>query len=97
MPDPRALLSTLLYCLWLPTSNILSALRFVLSPFCALAQFTFLPVAHLLHTLYAVVSLPFRLHLLERIEVRWPCHYDAHQTTYHILQTTTHAKAATPC
>jgi hypothetical protein len=71
MADARAVLSTILYCLWLPTSKILSAVSFVLSPFWALAQFTFLPVAYLLQTIYAVVSFPFRLHLLERIEVGW--------------------------
>ncbi|KAF2446441.1 hypothetical protein P171DRAFT_357484 [Karstenula rhodostoma CBS 690.94] len=68
MADGRAILSTILYCLWLPISKILSAVVFILSPFWALAQFIFLPVAYLLKTIYAFVSFPFRLHLLERIE-----------------------------
>ncbi|KAK7180839.1 uncharacterized protein CC84DRAFT_722455 [Paraphaeosphaeria sporulosa] len=68
MADARAILSIILYCLWLPTSKILSAIIFILSPFWALAQFILLPAVYLLKSIYAVVSFPFRLHLLERIE-----------------------------
>ncbi|KAF9733633.1 hypothetical protein PMIN01_07976 [Paraphaeosphaeria minitans] len=68
MADARAVLSVILHCLGLFTSIILSAIIFILSPFCALAHFILLPVIYLLGSIYAAVSFPFRLHLLERIE-----------------------------
>jgi hypothetical protein len=70
MAAAPSVLSIILYCLWWPTRKILSAISFVLSPIWALAHFVFLPVTYLLQAIYAVVSLPFRLHLLERMEVR---------------------------
>ena len=69
MADARTTLSTVLYCIWWPFSHILSAARAILSPFWALAQFVFLPVVYLVQGLLVIVLLPFRLHVLERIEV----------------------------
>ncbi|KAL5395584.1 hypothetical protein PMIN06_007246 [Paraphaeosphaeria minitans] len=71
MADARAVLSVILHCLGLFTSIILSAIIFILSPFCALAHFILLPVIYLLGSIYAAVSFPFRLHLLERIETMY--------------------------
>lgn len=69
MADARAILSTVLYCAWWPTSKLLLAIRAILSPFWAILQFVFLPLIYLVHAILAVILLPFRLHLLERFEV----------------------------
>ncbi|KAF2253906.1 hypothetical protein BU26DRAFT_516174 [Trematosphaeria pertusa] len=68
MADARAILSTVLYCAWWPTSKLLLAIRAILSPFWAILQFVFLPLIYLVHAILAVILLPFRLHLLERFE-----------------------------
>jgi hypothetical protein len=69
MADPRTILSTVLYYLWWPTSKILYAIQVVLSPFWAILQFIFLPVTFLLRAILTVFLFPFRLHILERVEV----------------------------
>ncbi|KAF1974646.1 hypothetical protein BU23DRAFT_97116 [Bimuria novae-zelandiae CBS 107.79] len=68
MADVWRIIFTILFYLWWPTSKLLSAIAFALSPFWALAQFVFLPVAYLAEGIYAILSFPFRLHILERIE-----------------------------
>lgn len=69
MADTRAILSTVLYCLWWPTSKIIYAIHTILSPFWAALQFIFLPVTYLLQGILTIILFPFRLHILERIEV----------------------------
>ncbi|KAK3202412.1 hypothetical protein GRF29_161g1120846 [Pseudopithomyces chartarum] len=68
MANTGTILSTLLFCLWWPTSKLLSVFALVLSPFWAVLQFVLLPVIYLAHAVYAVLSLPFKLNILERIE-----------------------------
>ncbi|KAJ4302734.1 hypothetical protein N0V90_001624 [Kalmusia sp. IMI 367209] len=68
MTDARAVLSTVLYCLWWPVTKILLAIGIILSPFWSVAQFILLPVTYLVQGLLAVILFPFRLHILERIE-----------------------------
>lgn len=70
MADARAVLSTVLFCFWWPTSKLLAAIAFVLSPFLRVLHFVLLPVIYLARAIYAILAFPFRLHVLERIEVR---------------------------
>ena len=69
MADTRAVLSTILYCLWYPTTKLLQLLVTILSPIWAIAQFILLPVTYLIQGLLAIILFPLRLHILERIEV----------------------------
>ena len=69
MADTRTILSTVLYCLWWPASKIIYAIQAILSPFWAALQFILLPVTYLVQALLTVVLFPFRVHILERIEV----------------------------
>ena len=70
MANTGAILSTLLFCLWWPMSKLLSVFALVLSPFWAVLQFVLLPVIYLARAIFAVLSFPFKLNILERIEVR---------------------------
>ncbi|KAF2680567.1 hypothetical protein K458DRAFT_311254 [Lentithecium fluviatile CBS 122367] len=68
MADTRAIVSTVLYCLWWPTSKIIYAIQTILSPFWTILQFVFLPLTYLLHAVLSIILFPFRHHILDRIE-----------------------------
>lgn len=68
--DARTVFSNTLYILWWPTSKILGAIRYILSPFWTLIRFIFLPLTHLIQAILSVVLFPFRVDVLERIEVK---------------------------
>ncbi|KAF2638907.1 hypothetical protein P280DRAFT_470923 [Massarina eburnea CBS 473.64] len=68
MVDASTILAAIVYILWWPTSAILSVTRFILAPFWSLLQFFFLPITCLVHAILALVLLPFRVDILERIE-----------------------------
>lgn len=96
MANTGTILSTLLFCLWWPTSKLLSVFALVLSPFWAVLQFVLLPVIYLAHAVYAVLSLPFKLNILERIEVRsFPPRLRA-RIIYHLKPMHTHTVLQSP-
>jgi len=93
MADTRAVISIVLYCLWWPTTKIIYAIQTILSPFWTALQFIFLPVTYLLRAILTVILFPFRLHILERIEV---CliHCSFLFSTYASLQSRTRQKVS---
>lgn len=64
-----AILWIVLYCISWPIVKLVQGLALVLSPFWSLAQFVLLPVTYLLHGILSVLLFPFRIQLLEKIEV----------------------------
>lgn len=70
MAETLAAVSAVLSYAWWPFAQLLHAAGLVLSPFCALALFVLLPFTWLLHALLSALLLPFRLQLLDRVEVR---------------------------
>jgi hypothetical protein len=68
-PGILATISTVLYYACWPIVKLLQGVAFVLSPFWRIAQFLFLPITYVLHGILSILLLPFRLRLLERVEV----------------------------
>lgn len=68
-----ATISTVVYYTCWPIIKIIQGIGFVLSPFWTLTQFVLLPITYLIHGILSIVLFPFRLQLLERVEVRSPC------------------------
>jgi hypothetical protein len=60
---------SLLYYLSYPVFQTLRAAALVLSPFIAFARFLLLPLTNVVHAIITLVWLPFRLRLLQRLEV----------------------------
>ncbi|KAF2733536.1 hypothetical protein EJ04DRAFT_438922 [Polyplosphaeria fusca] len=68
MPDALATASIALYALCWPFLKLARGLAVLLSPFWALARFLLLPVTYLATALFTLLSLPFSLNLLDRVE-----------------------------
>jgi hypothetical protein len=64
-----AVISTLLYALSYPVIKAIRLVALIVSPFWAIAQFVLLPVTYSIHGILTVALFPFRLRLLERLEV----------------------------
>jgi hypothetical protein len=62
--------SIVLYYAVYPVFKILRAVALILSPFWALLQFALLPITRSAQLIITIALLPFRLHLLERFEVK---------------------------
>lgn len=69
MRDKLALAATILYYVFWPFLKLFHAITSILAPFWTIARFVLLPITYLAHTLFSIASLPFRLQLLDRIEV----------------------------
>lgn len=69
----------ILHILWWPLSKILAILLFILAPFYRVGVFLLLPFIHAGRTILNVLSFPFSVRWLERIEV--------HMATHSTLQT----------
>jgi hypothetical protein len=69
MRDKLALAATILYYVFWPFLKLFHAITFILAPFWTIARFVILPITYLAHTLFSIASLPFRVQLLDRIEV----------------------------
>lgn len=70
MAGPLILVFTILHIVWWPISKLANVVVVLLSPFCVLGSFLLLPFIHLAHVTLNVLSWPFRLQWLERLEVR---------------------------
>ena len=75
MAEIFAVVSTALYVLCWPFIKLLQAVSFVLAPFWAATQFVLLPITYAVHAVLSIALFPFRLHVLDRIEVCAPSIY----------------------
>lgn len=62
-----------LHLIWWPISRLFASLAFLLAPFYRVAFFLLLPLIHAAHVLVNILSIPFSLAWLQRIEVRMLC------------------------
>jgi hypothetical protein len=69
MANIRAILLVSLYVIWWPFSKLFKGIAFFLVPLWTLASFILLPFIHLAHTVINIVTFPFSVQWLERIEV----------------------------
>lgn len=72
MANTPSVVAAVLYSLWWPASALIRVVRAVLAPIWAAVCFVFLPVTFLVRAVLAVTLFPFRIHVLERIEVLIP-------------------------
>jgi hypothetical protein len=70
MANLRAILLVSLYVIWWPLSKLFNGIVFLLAPIWTLVSFILLPFIHLAHTIINIVTFPFRVQWLERIEVQ---------------------------
>lgn len=70
MADKLATASTILYYACWPLLKLCQGILFLLAPIWTVAQFVLLPITYLAHALLSIALFPFRLHLLDRFEVR---------------------------
>jgi uncharacterized membrane protein YccF (DUF307 family) len=69
MANVRAILLVSLHVIWWPFSKLFKGIAFLLAPLWTLASFVLLPFIHLAHTVINIVTFPFSVQWLERIEV----------------------------
>jgi hypothetical protein len=69
MANVRAILLVSLYVIWWPFSKLFKGIALLLAPIWTLASFILLPFIHLAHTLINIITFPFSVQWLERIEV----------------------------
>ncbi|KAF2031427.1 hypothetical protein EK21DRAFT_63206 [Setomelanomma holmii] len=68
MADVRFIIFATLHIIWWPVSQIIRAVVFLVSPIWLLLSFILLPFIHLGHTIINVVTFPFSITWLDRIE-----------------------------
>lgn len=68
-----AITYTILSYISYPVVKLAYLVAYILAPFWSLAQFILLPVTYTVHGILTLALIPFRLHLLERLEVRRHC------------------------
>lgn len=69
MADVRFIIFAVLYILWWPINQILKGIVFLLTPVWTLVSFILLPFIHLAHIIITIITFPFSVQWLERIEV----------------------------
>tara|TARA_R110002003_G_scaffold48_5_gene3966 strand:+ start:52347 stop:52556 length:210 start_codon:yes stop_codon:yes gene_type:complete len=69
MADVRFVIFVVLYLIWWPFSQILRGAVFLLSPIWVLCSFILLPFIHLASAIINIVTFPFSVKWLDRIEV----------------------------
>jgi hypothetical protein len=70
MADIRFIVFAVLYIIWWPIRQILKSVVFLLTPLWTLASFILLPFAHLARTIFNIITFPFSVQWLDRIEAR---------------------------
>jgi hypothetical protein len=69
MADIRAILLVSLYIVWWPVNKLINGIVFVLAPIWTLVSFILLPLIHVAQTIINIVTFPFSVQWLEKIEV----------------------------
>lgn len=69
MANWRGILLVSLYIIWWPFSKLLNGIVLLLTPVWTLVSFILLPFTHLAQTFFTVMTFPFSVQWLERIEV----------------------------
>jgi hypothetical protein len=70
MADIRFIIFAVLYIVWWPIKQILKSIVVLLTPLWTLASFILLPFIHLARTVSNIITFPFSVQWLDRIEVR---------------------------
>jgi hypothetical protein len=70
MADIRFIIFAVLYIVWWPIKQILKSIVVLLTPLWTLAGFILLPFVHLARTVSNIITFPFSVQWLDRIEVR---------------------------
>ncbi|KAF1850843.1 uncharacterized protein K460DRAFT_273551 [Cucurbitaria berberidis CBS 394.84] len=68
MADALTTVFIILHIIWWPLSKIIKAIVILLTPFWIVATFLLLPFIHIGHAIINVLSFPFRLQWMERLE-----------------------------
>jgi hypothetical protein len=69
MADALQTVLIIVYLICWPFVKLARAIAFALSPFWAIGQFILLPAIYLIRVILNILLFPFRLQLLDRVEV----------------------------
>jgi hypothetical protein len=78
MVDALTVVFIILHVIWWPINKLINTIIILLSPFYHVISFVLLPCIHLGHAIVRVLSIPFTVKWLERIEVNY------HHSSYSI-------------